>query len=52
MNGTQTTTETRGTQPRATTCLVFQHGIANLTMRVDGSLAGIYRASSTARNPR
>jgi hypothetical protein len=51
MNDTQTTTEARGAQPRATTRLVLQHGIANLTISVDASMPGIYRGEFYGPKP-
>lgn len=53
MNGNQSTIESRATGPHAaaSTRLVFPHGVANLTIRVDASMSETYRASFYGPKP-
>lgn len=53
MNANQSTTESRETSgpPATTSRLVFPHGVANLTIRVDASMPERYRASFYGPKP-
>jgi hypothetical protein len=54
MNTSETTTEIQNNKPEAPAIsrLVFPHGVANLTIRVDASMAAIYRGEFYGPKPR